>query len=206
MACAGKKNIEKNFQQQKNELKWNDAVKISFWMCAFFYVFNFNFYSIFWALFIGRPNKNVIYTFSVVVSDLGSHTSELQSAILHYIYRMYVWARSLTHSWGNVQQQQQQEPHHHFFPLNCVCVLFFSLLCFDSFSYVFCFFSVWKIWSENYIFYILCTGWFLWLLCGISCIGHAYMHVFVYVCVFVHVRNVLFWLAVTTMDSKRIAW
>lgn len=142
--------------------------------CKFLFLF-------FWALFYsGGRTKVVIYIFSVVVSDLGSHIAiciihecnlDFCNIFIECVHGSEAGSAG-SHSWGNVQ--------YHFFPLKCVqfflysavaldvlvlsihifFVLFLSLAFFSLFFVVFLF----EKWSENYIFYILCTGWFLWLL------------------------------------------
>lgn len=165
------------------------------------------FISIFWALFYsGGRTKVVIYIFSVVVSDLGSHiyiciihecNLDFCNIFIGCVHESEAGSAG-SHSWGNVQ--------YHFFPLKCVHFFFFyiwlSLWMCWCFRFTFFFLSLSLVFFHFFLLFpLLFSSYFcskngvkiiysifyvrgdFYGCCGISCVG-----VFMYRCVYVHVR------------------
>lgn len=129
-----------------------DAVKISFWICArmwvservcvcgFFpvFIFNFNFYFYFLGAFYQRrPNKNAIYIFSVVVSDLGSHTRMQSGFCIIFIAIVYTVRFHIV----EVMSSSIFSTLKHSLSLSLYFFFFTQSRCFDSFFVHSAFFS-----------------------------------------------------------------
>lgn len=109
-------------------------------VCGFFpvFIFNFNFYFYFLGAFYQRrPNKNAIYIFSVVVSDLGSHTRMQSGFCIIFIAIVYTVRFHIV----EVMSSSIFSTLKHSLSLSLYFFFFTQSRCFDSFFVHSAFFS-----------------------------------------------------------------